>query len=68
MEASGRNTGTDADAVHLSRGGVPTALVSVPVRYMHSPVEVMALSDVHAAAKLIAAAALALDGESTFSR
>ncbi len=41
VEAIGRNTGTDADAVHLSRGGVPTALVSVPLRYMHSPVELV---------------------------
>ena len=37
VEASARATGTDADAVHLSRGGVPTALVSIPIRYMHSP-------------------------------
>ena len=32
-----RRTQTDADAVHVSRGGVPTGLVSVPLRYMHSP-------------------------------
>ena len=38
--------GTDADAVHLSRGGVPTALVSIPLRYMHSPVELVQLDDV----------------------
>jgi putative aminopeptidase FrvX len=68
VEAIGRNTGTDADAVHLSRGGVPTALVSIPLRYMHSPVELVQLDDVHAAATLIAAAALALDAETTFTR
>jgi putative aminopeptidase FrvX len=68
VEAAGRNTGTDADAVHLSRGGVPTALVSIPVRYMHSPVEVVALADVHACAQLIAAAARALDAQSSFER
>jgi putative aminopeptidase FrvX len=68
VEAIGRNTGTDADAVHLSRGGVPTALVSIPLRYMHSPVELVQLEDVHAAAALIAAAALALDAETTFAR
>jgi putative aminopeptidase FrvX len=68
VEAAGRNTGTDADAVHLSRGGVPTALVSVPMRYMHSPVELVALSDVHACARLIAAAARTLDAQSTFAR
>lgn len=68
VEAIGRNTGTDADAVHLARGGIPTGLVSVPIRYMHSPVELVALEDVHAAAKLIAAAALALDAETSFVR
>lgn len=68
IDASGRNTGTDADAVHLSRGGVPTALVSIPLRYMHSPVELVALADVHACAALIAAAALRLDPQSHLSR
>jgi putative aminopeptidase FrvX len=68
VEASARATGTDADAVHISRGGVPTALVSIPIRYMHSPVELVQLDDVHACARLIAAAALRLDGETSFSR
>jgi putative aminopeptidase FrvX len=68
IEAIGRNTGTDADAVHLSRGGVPTALVSIPLRYMHSPVELVQLDDVHAAAALIAAAALTLDAHTSFAR
>ena len=68
VEASGRNTGTDADAVHLSRGGVPTGLVSIPIRYMHSPVELVQLEDVHAAARLIAAAALRLRRDSSFAR
>jgi putative aminopeptidase FrvX len=67
IEASGRATGTDADAVHLSRGGVPTALVSIPIRYMHSPVELVQLEDVHACARLIAAAALRLEREAAFS-
>jgi putative aminopeptidase FrvX len=68
VEAIGRNTGTDADAVHLARGGIPTALVSVPIRYMHSPVELVALADVHAAARLIAAAARALDADFSLAR
>jgi endoglucanase len=67
IEASGRATGTDADAVQISRGGVPTALVSIPIRYMHSPVELVQLDDVHASARLIAAAALRLEGESSFA-
>jgi putative aminopeptidase FrvX len=68
VEANGRATGTDADAVHISRAGVPTGLVSIPIRYMHSPVELVQLEDVHACARLIAAAALRLDQESSFAR
>ncbi len=68
LEASARATGTDADAVHLSRAGVPTALVSIPLRYMHSPVELVQLDDIEAAARLIAAAALRLDPEASFTR
>ena len=68
VEATARGTGTDADAVHVSRAGVPTGLVSIPIRYMHSPVELVQLDDVHACARLIAAVALRLDGETAFSR
>jgi putative aminopeptidase FrvX len=68
LDAAARTTGTDADAVHLSRGGVPTALVSIPIRYMHSPVELVQLDDVHACARLIAATALSLDSETSFAR
>jgi putative aminopeptidase FrvX len=68
IEASARATGTDADAVHISRGGVPTALVSIPIRYMHSPVELVQLDDVHACARLIAAAALSLGADVSFAR
>ena len=39
-------TGTDADAFHISRAGIPTGVVSVPLRYMHSPVEMVQLDDV----------------------
>jgi endoglucanase len=63
VEATARATGTDADAVHLSRGGVPTGLVSIPLRYMHSPDELVQLADVHACARLIAAFALRLGGK-----
>src|SRR5207245_11810267 len=68
IEASARATGTDADAVHISRGGVPTALVSIPLRYMHSPVELVQLDDVEACAALIAAAALRLRADTSFAR
>jgi putative aminopeptidase FrvX len=55
LAASARYTGTDADAVHISRAGVPTGVVSIPLRYMHSPVELVQLEDVENAAKLLAA-------------
>ena len=44
-----RGTATDADEFHLSRGGVPTGLVSIPMRYLHTPNELSALDDVEAA-------------------
>lgn len=47
--------GTDAGAIHITRAGVPTGGISIPCRYMHSPVEMVETSDVLAAARLIAA-------------
>jgi endoglucanase len=55
LQVSPRYTGTDADAIHKARAGVATGVVSVPNRYMHSPNEMVALSDLDAAARLIAA-------------
>jgi tetrahedral aminopeptidase len=49
-----RATGTDANAIQLAREGVATALVSIPNRYMHSPVEVVHLDDLDRAAQLLA--------------
>ncbi len=68
VESLGRATGTDADAINISRAGVPTGLVSVPVRYMHSPVEMVSLDDVDAAARLIAAFARRLEPGMSFER
>jgi endoglucanase len=53
--ASGRATGTDANTMQISRGGVATGLVSIPNRYMHSPVEMISLDDIDRAADLLAA-------------
>ncbi len=55
LEASGGGTGTDANAMQISRAGVATALVSIPNRYMHTPVELVSLDDLEGAAKLLAA-------------
>jgi endoglucanase len=68
VESTGKGTGTDADAIHLSRAGVPTGLVSVPLRYMHSPVELISLHDIDAAARLIAAFAQLLEPGMSFER
>jgi putative aminopeptidase FrvX len=68
IAASARYTGTDADAFHISRGGIPTGVVSIPLRYMHSPVEMVQLDDVENAAKLIAAFAQKLTSEIDFRR
>jgi len=68
IQASARYTGTDADAVHVSRAGIPTGVVSIPLRYMHSPVEMVQLDDVENTAKLIAAFAQKLSGDLSFLR
>jgi putative aminopeptidase FrvX len=67
-EAAGRQTGTDADTVHLSRTGVATAVVSIPLRYMHSPVELVELADVEAVIRLLTALALHLEPDTSLAR
>ncbi|MDZ4169861.1 MAG: M42 family metallopeptidase [Coriobacteriia bacterium] len=52
--AEPRGTGTDANAIQLSRGGKAAALVSIPLRYMHTPTEVLSLKDLDSAVKLLA--------------
>ncbi|MBI5668726.1 MAG: M42 family metallopeptidase [Chloroflexi bacterium] len=59
-------SGTDADVIHRSRGGVASAVVSIPNRYMHSPNEMVQLSDVDHAARLIAAFVRSLMPETDF--
>lgn len=54
--ANPRATGTDANVMQISRGGVATALVKIPLRYMHTSVETVSLADMEDAAKLIVAA------------
>jgi putative aminopeptidase FrvX len=55
LEAVAGKTHTDADAVALTRAGIPTAVISIPNRYMHSPNEVIDLDDLEATAALVAA-------------
>ena len=54
-------TGTDADKMHLSAEGIPMAVVSIPLRYMHSPSEVGCLSDVENCVELLARFIAGLD-------
>jgi endoglucanase len=68
IASSARGTGTDADAIYINRAGVPTGLVSVPLRYMHSSVEMISLNDVENAAKLVAAFAMRLQPGEQFVR
>ena len=67
IEGAPRGTGTDANAIQLSRGGKAAALVSVPLRYMHTPTEVLALEDVENTAKLLAAFVLRLKPGTDFT-
>ncbi|MBE6757332.1 MAG: M20/M25/M40 family metallo-hydrolase [Ruminococcaceae bacterium] len=53
-EGMGGSTGTNADRIGVTRGGVKTALLSVPLRYMHTPVEVADLTDIENTARLMA--------------
>ena len=68
IEATARSTGTDADAVVNTRAGIPTGSIGVPLRYMHSPVELVQLDDLHNTARLCAAFIRRLGAEQSFLR
>ncbi len=54
---------TDADALQLSAEGIPTMVVSIPLRYMHTPVEVVALKDIQRAGRLLAEFVASLESD-----
>ena len=66
IEAASRDTHTDAEAIFNAHRGVATALVSVPIRYMHSPNEMIALDDIDRTARLLAAFVRRLAGDTDF--
>jgi endoglucanase len=68
IEISRGHTNTDADAMYLSRIGVATGLVSIPLRYMHTPVEVVELEDVENVVRLLVAFARRLEPGISFTR
>jgi putative aminopeptidase FrvX len=65
--ASSRVTGTDTDAFAYSNGGVASALISLPLRYMHTTVEMVHREDVENVIKLIYETLLKIENEETFS-
>jgi putative aminopeptidase FrvX len=67
MSAEPRATGTDANAIQITRAGTAAALIGIPNRYMHTPVEVVALKDAENAAKLLAKFAAELPEDIDFS-
>jgi endoglucanase len=65
--AEPRGTGTDANAIQLSRGGKAAALISIPLRYMHTPTEVLSLKDLDYAVKILTRFALDLEPGTDFT-
>lgn len=65
-EASSVRTGTDTDSIYFTRQGIPSALTSLPLRYMHSPVESASLKDVEKLIQLMEAFVLSLSADQQF--
>lgn len=65
-EATSIRTGTDTDSIFYQKTGIPSALISLPLRYMHSPVETASLSDVENLVKLMAETILAMEEDQVF--
>jgi len=62
-EAMPEFSSTDADAMQLTAEGIPTMLVSIPLRYMHTPVELVALKDIQRAGRLLAEFVASLEAD-----
>ena len=66
-ESSSRFSGTDTDVIFTSRAGIPSALVSIPMRYMHSTVETVDMADVEATVRLLAAFVQSVRADDVFT-
>ena len=55
LEPAARVGGTDAVAIQISREGIPTALLSIPLRNMHTPIETVSVNDIERTGRLLAA-------------
>ena len=67
VEGISRGTGTDANVIQLTRAGVATGLLSIPLRYMHTPVELINLQDVDNTVRLLKAFVMHYTGQAMFS-
>lgn len=66
-EATSIRTGTDTDSIFFQQTGIPSALVSLPLRYMHSPVELCSMKDVENLINIMVESVLSLDAKQKFS-
>jgi len=66
IEADPRPTGTDARSIQIAKKGVPTGLIGIPLRYMHTPSEVIDLEDLENVVKLMVSFAQSLKVDSIF--
>lgn len=65
-EVAGSRTGTDTDSIYHQKSGIPCALISLPLRYMHTPVEMISLNDVNRVVDLMAETIMACRSDETF--
>jgi endoglucanase len=63
LEPLPRHSGTDAMALQVAAEGIPTMVIGIPLRYMHTPVEMISMKDITRAGRLLAEFAAQLDGE-----
>ncbi|MDZ7694527.1 MAG: M20/M25/M40 family metallo-hydrolase [Balneolaceae bacterium] len=66
-EANSVRTGTDTDSIFYQKTGIPSALISLPLRYMHSPVETTSIKDVERVVDLFVESVLSLEPDQTFT-
>lgn len=66
-EATSIRTGTDTDSIFFQKTGIPSALLSLPLRYMHSPVEVASMNDIKQLIELMTETVLAMEPDQAFT-
>ena len=65
---AGQDSYSDADGTFIAREGIPTGLVSIPLRHMHSPIEIVDLADLEACVRLLVAFARKLEPGASYAR